>query len=377
MHTRLSTPALAAITTLATALIAVSLGPCATPAHAASFTFYNDTSYPNADLGTNFGMTDSAVIYDDWNMSCSTTGCSNVPAQGNFEWEVRQQVSAYKASANAPITLDFENILPVSATSAAQAAQEVTLLHELITWAHDAEPSAPIGEYSYDYSTSYNSYTAQLYTSGYLDYFAPSLYTRWSTMAQWQTELNAAVANDHSIDSSLPIYPYIWPQYDNQSTKPFTTYTDWDRQLKAVEAQTQGAIVWSGTTALGSSACGWLGAMSYETGVLQGSTSHGPLTVTATPPNTCELTRSAETAIPVTFTNNTSATSAAATLQTHAGQQGITESNWQYWDIPSLAPGASFSTTLYVTVPSTETDTTALLHITYDTGDQRLAVIIP
>jgi len=44
--------------------------------------------------------------------------------------------------------------------------------------------------------------------------------------------------------------------------------------------------------------------------------------------------------------------------------------------VPALAPGGSFSTTLSVTVPSSETDQTALLRIDYGSGFRRLTVIV-
>ena len=364
---------LAAVLAAMLAVAAVSGVPAA---WAQTFVLYNNTSYPNADLGAEFGLTNSAVVYDHWGLSCSDTGCSNVPDQDTYQTEVKGYVAQFKAGPTAPVTLDFENIVPVSATSAAQAAQEVALWKQLITWTHQAVPQAPVGMYSYDWETTNDSYTAQLYASGYFNYFAPSMYTRWSTMSTWQSKLSAAVSNDHSMNSALPIYPYLWPQSDYLSGNPFTSSTDWNTEVTSVEAQAQGAIIWSNTTPLDSSACGWLGETAYLNSVLQGDPSYGPLTVTPTVPNTCLLSRDATTTIPVQFTNNGTSTTSTATLQPVSGLQGITET-YTATSIPALAPGASWSTTLQVTVPATETDTTALLHIHYTTGDRRLTVIIP
>lgn len=58
-----------------------------------------------------------------------------------------------------------------------------------------------------------------------------------------------------------------------------------------------------------------------------------------------------------------------------AGPQGIAES-YSSKAVPALAPGGSFSTTLDVTVPSSETDQTALLQINYGSGFRRLTVIV-
>ncbi|MEY9849546.1 hypothetical protein [Streptacidiphilus sp. MAP5-3] len=371
------------IAPLATVLLALAplvIGAGATKAHAASFTMFNDTheDAPNANV-EQFGVTDSTTVYDAWSLSCSTTGCSNVPTQSTFDAKVQADVSADKSGATGPIALDFEQIVPVDASSTAQAQQEVDLWKQLITWAHAAEPSAPIGMYSYDWGNTYSSYTAQLYASGYFDFFAPSMYNRWATTSDWSSELSAAVSNDRAISSSLPIYPYVWGQWDTSGTSgnAWLSGTDWDSEFKTLEAQTQGAILW-GNMPTDSSGCGFLGAFSAEMGALTGTSSHGPLTVSASPPNSCVIPRGAMTTVPFTVNNNGSSTSTATSLADTTATQSITVGNFEYWDIPALASGASWGPdTLNVTVPSSATETTALLYINYGTGVQRLAVIIP
>lgn len=144
-----------------------------------------------------------------------------------------------------------------------------------------------------------------------------------------------------------------------------------------MQSRTQGAIVWAdAATTLGTGSCGWLGDLAHEMSVLTGTQSSGPLTVTAEVPNTCEIGRGSTTSAPVTLTNNGTTTSAATTLRPASGPQGITES-YGSTSVPALAPGASWSTTLSLTVPSSETDRTALLRINYDGGFGRLTVIIP
>ncbi|MBB6406784.1 hypothetical protein [Arthrobacter sp. AZCC_0090] len=349
--------------------------PPPTP-QATSFTLYDNTSYPRANL-EQYGLTRAAVVYDVWHMACTDTGCTNIPTQSDFTAKVQYFVSQFRAASTTPLTLDFENILMVSATSAAQAQNELTLWQQLITWAHEAAPSAPIGMYSYDWSTSYTSLTQQLYTPGYLDYFAPAMYTYYSTLSGWDNALNLAVTHDQSLNPALPIYPYIWPQWDNSGTShPFISASDWTHILTSLQAQTQGAILWSSNDSLDATACGWVGVTSDQAAVLTGTQSYGPLTISAATPDTCSLTRGATTAVGVTVTNNGKNASAPATLQPVAGQQGITES-YSDPNIPTLPPGRSWTTTLNITVPSTETDTTALLHINYGTGDQHLTVVVP
>jgi hypothetical protein len=354
-----------------------TVGPAAQSAHATTFTVYNQTQgdWHNWSL-EQFGLADNAAVYDQWGLSCSTTGCGNVPSQATFEAAVKSAVGTFKAAASAPLVLDLENILPVSATSAGQAQQDLALYEKLATWAHDAEPAAPLGIYSYDYSTAYSSSTEQLYTGGYLQFFAPSMYNRWATVADWENELNAAVANDHAMDSALPIYPYLWPQWDNGGSGQLSG-PDWNTEFGRVQALTQGAIVWADSaTTLGAGSCGWLGDLAREMSLLTGTQSSGPLTVTTKVPGTCETDRGSATSVQVTLTNAGGSATAATTLRAASGPQGITES-YGATVVPSLAAGASWSTTLSLTVPSSETDQTALLKIDYGTGSGRLTVIVP
>ncbi|WP_186526032.1 NEW3 domain-containing protein [Leekyejoonella antrihumi] len=367
----------AAITAVVTVSTAMLLSMPAREANAAtSFTVFNETQGDHSTWALDqFGLTNNAVVYDRWGLTCSTTGCSNVPSQSTFESAITSVVSQFGASPTTPIALDFEGIVPDSATSNAQAQQDLNLYEELATWAHGAEPSAPIGMYSYDWKTAYDSYTAQLYTGGYFQFFAPTMYNRWATVADWKAELSAAVSNDKSMDSSLPIYPFIWPMWDNGSSAELSA-ADWTTEFRDLEPSTQGAIVWANSaTTLDTTSCGWLSDLSYEMSVLDNKQSTGPLTVTAAVPNTCEISHGATTAVPLTITNNGTSTSVATTLSAQPGPQGITEA-YTSAAVPALAPGASYSTTLNITVPSSVTDQTALLQINYGTGFRRLTVIV-
>jgi hypothetical protein len=365
--------AMAAVTGVAVATVA------SPPVHAKaqSFTVYSavDESQSSADL-EQFGVTDATTVYDVWGLSCSTTSCSNVPTQSDFESEVQTYVGLDESGSTGPITLDFEGILPVSASSDAEAAEEVSLWQELITWAHDAEPDAPIGIYSYDWSDAYSSYTAELYQPGYLDYFAPSMYNRWSTVADWETELSDAIANDDAINSSLPIYPYLWALWDTSSDTSYLDGSDWGTEFSDLEASVPGAILWNAGSLDSTAACSWLDEFSYEMGVLTGTESTGPLTLTASQPDSCVFTSGTTTSVPFTITNDGSSTNAATTMSDFSGPDGITLGDFEYWDVPALASGDSWSSAANVNVPSGTTITTALLEFDYGTGFQRMVILI-
>lgn len=371
---------LTALVLILAATAAVGLGRAA-PARAATFTVYSavDESQSAADL-EQYGVTDAATVYDDWSLSCSTTACGDVPDQSTFEAKVQEYVGLDESGSTGPITLDFENILPVSASSDAQAAEEVSLWQELITWAHDAEPDAPIGMYSYDWSNAYQSYTAELYGSGYLDFFAPSMYNRWSTVADWESELSTAVSNDQEIDSSLPIYPYLEAIWDTGSSSAYLSGDDWDTEFQDLEATVPGAVLWNAGPLSDDTACGWLEAFSSEMGGLTGTASSGPLTVTDSAQSTgCVFTGDATSTVTFTATNDGSSTSAATEMvDDTSGPDGITLGDFETWDIPALAADASFGPdTANLTVPSgVASGTTALMELNYGTGFERVAIII-
>ncbi|UUN26077.1 hypothetical protein [Streptomyces sp. FIT100] len=62
-------------------------------------------------------------------------------------------------------------------------------------------------------------------------------------------------------------------------------------------------------------------------------------------------------------------------MQSFSGTAGFSGS-WKYWNVPSLAPGASWSTELPMTVASSYDASTALLHIRTGLSDTRWAVVV-
>jgi hypothetical protein len=349
---------------VASLVAALAVLPAFTPtAQAAGFAVYtNERNSPTPGL-QQYGAVKSTVVYDAFAFTCDANGCySNggaLPSQATYQAKITDYMSQFGGGASAPVVLDFENIV-LTALSGQAATNAFNLWKQLITWTHQAAPSAPVGMYGYDWSTQNNSLTAQLHQNGLLDFFAPRAY--WDsgeTQSSWSSQLDQAIANDHSLASGQPIYPYISPQQINGG---YVSGSTWSYVINQLKSKTEGGVIWE-PSASDSSACNWVSQNSYELGVITGTSSSGPLTATATAPSgTCVVPRGASTTIPVTIKNTSSSTTAASTMQSFTGApQGIT-GTWQYWDIPSLAPGATWTTALLLTVPSSETWSTALLH---------------
>ncbi len=348
----------------------------ASPASAVGFTVTNERNATTPGL-EQFGAVKATVVYDFFHLTCDNNGCyadgGALPAQAVYEAKIKDYVSQFGGSSTAPVVLDFENIV-VTALSGQAATHALNLWKQLITWIHHAAPSAPVGMYGYDWSTQNNHLTQQLHADGLLDFFAPRMY--WDsgeTQPSWASQLDAAIANERSLAPDQPIYPYISPHIIGGG---YVSGTTWSYILTQAKTKTEGVVVWE-PSATDSTACAWVSQNSYEMGVITGTGSSGPLTATAAAPSgNCTIPRGATTSIPVTVKNTSGSATAATTMQSFTGApQGIT-GTWQYWNVPALAPGATWNTTLHLTVPPTGSWSTALFHLRTGLSDTRWAAVV-
>jgi hypothetical protein len=378
--------AVAAATT-ATAAAATTDAPAATAARArtaaspaSSFRLFDDTSYNDDNLAS-YGITPANVVYDSWDMSCSnvaTFTCSLAP-----ESEYKAKIAAIDKTIppTAPLTLDFEGLDATSGTPAEEAANDFEAWEQIIAWTRQVIPaSQPLGTYSYDWDQTPAEIAdnAQLHHQG-LTFFVPSMYTYTANLdaanyAAWTSRLDEAIANDEQADPDQPIYPFIWPQWDTTGGA-YMDGTSWAEELGYLKTHTQGAIIWGGGEDLTSAACGWVSSTRQFMAQLTGrGTDTGPLTADIQYPGTCLLTRGQTTSVPVTITNSGTAATPATTLGVSAapGVSGVPAAG----QVPALAPGASWSTTLSVSVGWNVPlgDTTLTVHL--GSGVQHSTAII-
>lgn len=355
------------------------------PAHAAStFTLFDDTNYNDANLVANYGMTPAAVVYDGWNMSCANTTTYSCTLGPQADVQAKIKALAASVPATSPVVLDFEGLDFTSATPAAQAANDFQAWQTIIGWARAVLPAGqPLGHYAYDYNwnSTQIGYEQTLHGSGNFDFFAPSLYTHDSTGSTFTTQLGNAVTNDQAANSSQPIYPFIWPQWDiSGQANTFMDSTTWTSQLNQLKAKTAGAIVWSPVTDLvwpgqNTDSCGWIAAThNFQTANTGSGGDTGTLGVTASFPNTCLLTRGQTTSVPVTVTNSGSTTSAATTL-TVSGATGVSGTASPS-SVPALAPGATWSTTVSMTVGANASLGDTIVNFALGGGNQYRTAII-
>lgn len=368
---------------LAAASIVVPLALDSPTAHAASsFALFDNTSYNNANLQANYGLTPSAVVYDSWSISCQnvdTYSCI-LPPESDYQAKIKALDATIPSTS--PLTLDFEGIDGTSGTPIEQATNDCQAWQTLLSWTRAVIPAAqPLGAYSYDWDQSSEeiSCNTTLHKDG-LTFFAPSLYTYTSDLTgsdwtSWTSRVTESISNDNTIAPGQPIYPYIWPQWDTTGNT-FMDSASWLEELDYLKSETQGAIVWSGGTDLGASSCGWIGSThNFMTALTGTGASTGSLDADVQFPNTCMLTRGQSTAVPVTITNNGSTTSAATTL-TISGDTGISGTASPS-AVPAIAAGGTWSTTVDLTVGASASlgDTVIALNLAGEGVQNRTAII--
>lgn len=146
-----------------------------------------------------------------------------------------------------PLVLDCENIYLSSASTADRNLQVMSTLQ---TWAAQVLPEGQIiGWYGLSGNTIpqlYGHYRSLI--ANHSDHaFFPSAYTFSSSLATWNNSLNSVLGIIKTIDASLPVYPFTWPQYHN-SPYDFFSVQLWESELNVLSnnKNLNGFIVWGG-----------------------------------------------------------------------------------------------------------------------------------
>ncbi|OIV39484.1 hypothetical protein BIV57_01230 [Mangrovactinospora gilvigrisea] len=347
----------------------------------AVFTSERKADSPGLDQ---YGATDAAAtVYDAFHFSCTDTGCASnhganpMPTKDQYQAMVRAYVAQFHAAPNAPVLLDFEGII-LSSLKGQAATHALALWKQLILWTHQAMPKAPVGIYSWDWLTANLDLTQQLHAPGLLDFFAPDAYIYATTdPTMWAQHVAQSAANDRSIAPKQPIYSFVSPQ-TGPPNGPSMSADQVRRMFTVIKSNDQGMIMWEPAPAADASACGWLGAFSAEVAADQHRRiQSGPLAATATAPDgSCAVTAGATTALTVTLTNTSHATTSATVLQMPYALPAGLSGTWSNASVPALEPGATFRTTLQLTVAATHTVSSAPLHLTTALGDSTVPLAL-
>jgi len=210
------------------------------------FIVFDNTYYPNsASVFDAAGALRATVMYSQstWPGTCNSTGCPNAPSESTFKADVTAYVNEF-GSSNV-IIFDYENLVLSAESSTAAATNAVALFKQMIGWAREVYPNAKIGMYDYDYSstyapnstTGYNTLRAQLYNGGTasFDFFAPTMYQRWSTHTAWDQNLANSIINDSAVNHTnglnLPIYPYFSPYTSGNTSSSLLADSEFQSEI--------------------------------------------------------------------------------------------------------------------------------------------------
>ncbi len=219
----------------------------ATPALAATpdFTLFNDTAYTSASIG--HGAVTANIVPDSTCTPLVTGGAMPTEAQ----WQ--SIVEADDVATAAPLVLDCESLYLDG--SAASAAANLSDLEQLQAWAVAVAPGQVVGWYGMIGNTSsayYGDYQ-QLIAQDPDPAFFPSAYTFSTSEDTWVSTLSSDLAEAAAVDTAVPVYPYVWPQYHESSSPSSLSLTFIPAAQFSFELATihdlglSGAVIWGGS----------------------------------------------------------------------------------------------------------------------------------
>jgi hypothetical protein len=219
----------------------------AAPAHAITpdFTLFDDTAYTSATIG--HGAVSANIVPNSTCTPLVTGGAMPTQAQ----W--RSIVEADDVNTSAPLVLDCESLYLTG--SATTAAANLADLEQLQAWAIAVAPGQTIGWYGMIGNTdsAYYSDYQQLLSQDPNPAFFPSAYTFSTDESTWVSTLSSDLTEATAIDPSVPVYPYVWPQYHEAATPASIALTFIPANQFSFELATihdlglTGAVIWGGS----------------------------------------------------------------------------------------------------------------------------------
>lgn len=199
---------------------------------------FDNTAYKDAAIG-------AGTLHINWipNYICQPLIANNsVPSESEWKGIVRQ----WHQYSGQPLVLDCEDLY---LTSTQTANHNLEVMLTLQTWASEEFDNERIGWYGLAGNTNVDLYDAyrQLIANRSNHAFFPSAYTFSSDFNTWNTTLVSRIATSNAIDSTLPIFPHIWPQYHDNPYN-FMPVNLWKRELDTL-AETSGIdgfVIWGG-----------------------------------------------------------------------------------------------------------------------------------
>ncbi|KAJ6123867.1 hypothetical protein N7471_011184 [Penicillium samsonianum] len=207
-------------------------------AYGSTFRVFDNTAYTNTSIGhgsTNINWIPAYV--------CNPLTKGGVLPSAD-EW--KSIVREWNIHPSYPLVLDCEDLY---FTSTSTADLYLEIMSTLQTWAADVIPADQIiGWYGLSGNTIPSLYPhyRSLIANHSNHAFFPSAYTFSDSLSTWQSSLSSVVAKIQAINSSLPRWPYTWPQYHGNYS--FIPGALWESELEALAANEDidGFVIWGG-----------------------------------------------------------------------------------------------------------------------------------
>ena len=206
--------------------------------HCAQFRVFDNTAYTNTSIG--YGST--PINWIPAYVCNPLTKNGLTPDENHWKDIVRE----WNIFPGYPLVLDCENIY---FTDTETGDRNLNIMSSLQTWAADvAPPGEIIGWYGLSGNTIpalYDHYRSLISNHSNHAFF-PSAYTYSYNLDPWKSKLESVLQTIKKINSSLPVWPYTWPQYHNNFT--FFPVEVWEDQLHTLSQNenVNGFVIWGG-----------------------------------------------------------------------------------------------------------------------------------
>lgn len=236
-----ATALLLPLPTTAAAAAATATATTASPAPA-GFTLYDDTAYASAPVG--HGAVAANLVPNRVRTPLVTGGA--MPTQALWTSLVVQ----YNTHPDSPLVLDCESLYLTGDPTT--AADHLARLAQLQSWARQAAPTQLIGWYglSGNTTTANQGLYRQLIAQDRNTAFFPSAYTYATGYDSWLATLKANLAAAAQIDPTVPVLPYVWPQYHDGTGALSLTWVpaaQFGFELATLhDLGLPGAVIWGG-----------------------------------------------------------------------------------------------------------------------------------
>ncbi|MFD8707248.1 hypothetical protein ACFV1W_32475 [Kitasatospora sp. NPDC059648] len=218
----------------------------------AGFTVYDTTFYADLDLQQT-GAVKADLIYGSAVAALAGQPSPggpyggpkaelDLPPQAAYEQLVRQHLGT-----PGPLVLDYETLYLSGTPDEAQ--RHFQKLTTLLQWTHEAAPGKQVGFWGLLDNTQPRYYPLARTLAEHEDAFFPDLYSSSPDQDKWQARLDRVLDEAKQINPKVPVYPFLWPQYDGHTMGgKYLPPDSWSYELAACGKTTKGVVIWGGGT---------------------------------------------------------------------------------------------------------------------------------